>query len=262
MRTFIIMPQFLVTSELVELASTAINSFKNSSDVFLISVDDSGEYEKAPGADEAMAKSDLVIKNEKNSGFGPTCNKGFEWIFRNIKEDCYVVCANNDIEVYPGWLEAMKQPFEDYDAVGVTGIMHSQEKEWEKIHIRDRHESKITEGGLNGDRMQDGGLWMSKKSVLEKVGIFDERFLRGGYEDIDIFLRMRDKFGLKLVMSARAWYWHKEGATRWNTEKIGAVNTFGHESKNIEQDNLRKFINKWGFSPHQKQIWFSREIVS
>lgn len=261
-KTYVVIPQFLVTQELVVLAGNAIESYRKSSDVFIISVDDLGEYEKALGADDVLAKSDLVLTNKKNSGFGITCNNGFKWIFDNVKEDCYIVCSNNDIEVYPGWLEAMQQPFEDYDNVAVTGILHSRIKEWDRTHIKDRSESKITEGGLNGDRMQDGGLWMSKKSVLQKVGIFDEQFLRGGYEDVDLFLRMRDTFGMKIIMSARAYYWHKEGATRWNSEQVGAVNNFGAESKDIEHDNLRKFINKWGFNPHARQIWFSNEIVS
>jgi hypothetical protein len=69
---------------------------------------------------------------------------------------------------------------------------------------------------------------------------------------------MRDKFGMKLIMSERAWYWHKEGATRWNEE----LADFKSSSKEIENINVGKFIDKWGFNPHQKQIWFSKELVS
>jgi GT2 family glycosyltransferase len=103
---------------------------------------------------------------------------------------------------------------------------------------------------------------MSKKSILEKIGLFDERFLRGGYEDVDLFLRARDTFGMKIIMSSFACYWHKQGATRWNSEKVGAINNFGSDSKRIEDENLTKFINKWGFNPHQSQIWHNNEIFN
>lgn len=103
---------------------------------------------------------------------------------------------------------------------------------------------------------------MSKKSILEKIGLFDERFLRGGYEDVDIFLRARDTFGMKIIMSSFACYWHKQGATRWNTEKNGIINDFGLESKSIENENLSRFIEKWGFNPHAISIWNNNEIFN
>ena len=86
------------------------------------------------------------------------------------------------------------------------------------------------------------------------------RSIRGGYEDVDLFLRARDVYGMMIIMNGRACYWHKQGATRWNAEKIGAVNDFGAESKSIEQDNLQKFINKWGYNPHTRQVW-KEEII-
>lgn len=262
METYVVIPQFLVTKELVTLADNAIKSYRDSSDVFIISVDDCGEYPKADGADEVMAKSDLVLTNKKNAGFAKTCNKGFRWIFDNVKEDCFIVCSNNDILVNKRVIPALQAPFKMFDNVAISGILSTREHEWEGKPLEEVDLGKITEGGLVLDRMQDGGLWMSKKGVLEEIGIFDERFIRGGYEDIDLFLRARDTFNKKIVMSARACYWHKQGATRWNTEKIGAVNNFGLQSKQIENENLRRFIEKWGYNPHEKQIWYSKELFN
>lgn len=258
LKTYVIIPHFIITEELKELAINTIRSMKETSDVTIVSVDD-GSTMDTSFLDNI---SDVVLRNEKNSGFAVTCNNGFKWVFENEKDNCFIVCANNDIEVYDGWLEAMKQPHLEYENVAVSGICHSQIKEIDGIHLSKKRDSKITDGGLNGELMQDGGLWMSTKDVLQKVGIFDEQFLRGGYEDVDLFLRMRDTFGMKIIMSARKWYWHKEGATRWNNINIGNAGSFGQESKNIESENLIKFINKWGYNPHTRQIWFSKEIVS
>lgn len=257
MNTYVVIPNFVVTEELKELATNTINSFRNSSDVVIVAVDDGSPMDCTFLKD----LSDVYIRNEVNSGFAITCNNGIKWVMENEHEDCFIVVANNDIEVYPGWLEAMQEPHLEYKDVGVSGICHSRLKEIDGKHISTLRDSKMTDGGLNGELMQDGGLLMVKKSVFEKVGLYDERFIRGGYEDVDLFLRMRDKFGMKIVMSAKAWYWHKEGATRWNCEQNNYINNFGYESKSIENENLQRFIELWGFNPHTRQIWYSRELV-
>lgn len=256
MRTFVIIPQFLVTDELVTLAENCIKTYRDFSDCVIISVDDSGEYEKATEADRVLNLSDYVVRYEKNKGFAGSCNAGFKKAFElSGNEDSFIICSNNDIEINKKTIWALQEPFERFDNVAITGIISNKERIWEGKPIDELDWRSYGDGGLLRDRMQDGGLWMSKKSILNKIGIFDERFLRGGYEDVDLFLRARDTFGMKIIMSGRAGYWHKQGATRWNTEKIGAVNNFGLESKNIESENLKRFIEKWGFNPHVGQIW-------
>ena len=47
MKTKVIIPQFLVTDELVQLAEDCIKSYRENSDAYIISVDDAGEYKKA-----------------------------------------------------------------------------------------------------------------------------------------------------------------------------------------------------------------------
>ena len=263
MKTFIIIPNFIVTKELKELATNTIRSFRASSkDIHIISVDDGSPMDCKFLKD----LSDDYVKNKENSGFGVSCNNGFKKAFETAKEDDFIVCANNDIEVYPGWQEAMQKPFIKYDNVAVSGIRHTKERKLDGVELKDLRGTKITEGGLIGEVMQDGGLWMSTKKVLKKVSkngkVFDEDFIRGGYEDVDLFLRMRDTFGMKIIMSEEATYWHKEGATRWNCEQNDYINNFGRESKSIEGENLEKFIQKWGLNPHRQQIWRSNELVS
>lgn len=255
LKTYIVIPQFLVTEELVELAENCIKSYRESADVFIISVDDAGEYPKPERADEVLKMSDLVIKCEKNEGFGRACNRGFRHIIENEKDDCYIICSNNDILVHSRVVPELKRPFEMFNNVAITGIYSTKSSDWEGKPLEEMRIERMAKDGLLGDRMQDGGLWMSKKSILEKIGLFDEQFLRGGYEDVDLFLRARDTYGMDIVMSSYACYWHKQGATRWNSAKIGAVNNFGSQSKSIEQDNLQKFINKWGYNPHNRNPW-------
>jgi O-antigen biosynthesis protein len=251
MRTYIVIPHYLVSNQLIELADNAIKSFKENSDAIVVSVDDGSPI----GSKMLEYKSDVYLRNNENSGFGKTCNKGFKWIFENEKEDCYIICANNDIGINKRVVPVLKEPFEKFENVALTGVPSYKEKIVEGKPLEEIYFNEIVGGGLLRGWMQDGGLWMSKKSVLEKVGIFDERYIRGGYEDVDLFLRMRDTFGMQIVMNGNASYWHKQGATRWNCEQNGYVNNFGQESKSIENDNLKRFIDKWKFNPHLTQIW-------
>lgn len=116
-------------------------------------------------------------------------------------------------------------------------------------------------GENEGDlRKDEWDLLPLEERKKYKIMVYDEDFLRGGYEDVSLFLRARDQFGKKLVMSGTNCYWHKQGATRWNCENNGYINNFGYESKRIEDLNLERFIEKWGFNPHQRQIWTEKEL--
>lgn len=249
--TYIVIPQYIINKELQTLALNMIKTVRETTDATIISVDDGGKAELVKPIAEA---SDIILHNEKNSGFAKTCNKGFQWIFDNVKEDCYIVCANNDIEVYGNWLKELHFPFTQWDNVAITGIIHCQEKEDAKTY----RINKITEGGLIEGRMQNGGLWCSKKSILQKIGVFDPVYERGGFEDVDLFLRARDTYGMKIVMSGKECFWHKEGATRWGIDEGG----FNLESRGYEERNRRRFADKWGFDYYTRQVWKENELYN
>jgi O-antigen biosynthesis protein len=255
-KTYVVMPNYIVTDELLELAINSVKSFKENSDAIVITVDDGSPMDISG----LIGISDYYIRNKENSGFGISCNNGFKKVFEIEKEDCYIICANNDIEINKKVVPALKEPFELYDNVAITGVVTYKDKIVDGKTLEHQYFDEIVQGGVLRGWMQDGGLWMSKKSVLEKIGLFDEQYIRGGYEDIDLFLRAKDTFGMKIVMSGHAAYWHKQGATRWNCEQNGFINNFGVESKNIEGENLVRFINKWKVNPHLGQIWTPKAI--
>lgn len=265
-KTYVVIPHYIVNDELRELATNAIASYRKASpDAIIISVDDGST------ADTMFLKelSDYYICNEKNSGFAITCNNGFLKAFELIKEsgddDAYLVCSNNDLEVYAGWDKAMKDPFKRWDNVAITGLISFKGKIIEgNIPIEKYQLRVITDGGLLRGWMQSGGLWMSTKTVLDKIGIvdnrgilvFDEQFERGGFEDIDLFLRARDLWGMRIIMSGFSAFWHKEGATRWGIDLGG----FNLESKGYESRNEKKFFAKWGNKYINRQIWYEKEL--
>jgi GT2 family glycosyltransferase len=110
--------------------------------------------------------------------------------------------------------------------------------------------TKVTEGGYLDHWMQSGGLWMSTKSVLQKIGLFDEQFAQAAMEDVDIFLRARDTFGMHILMSAKSIFWHKEGATRRGWDK-----NWEDMCLRLERENEDKYAMKWGKYYHGDMPW-------
>lgn len=247
-KPIIVIPHYIATEELKDLATNTVKSMSLTADVFIVSVDDGSPL------DTTFLKeiSDKVLTMPKNSGFAKACNTGLNWA---LKQDVtYIGCANNDIEVYDGWLESLTEPFEKWDEVGITGLVSSKDK----YEARTSKGRKVTQGGLLNSHMQSGGLWMSTKEVLSTVGLFDEQFEVGGEEDVDLFMRMHDKYGFKLIMSDKSMFWHKEGATRWND----SIETgFKDRNKAIEAKNYDKYAKKWGYDIRERGIPFYEEIL-
>lgn len=247
------MPHYIITDELRELAKVAIDSIKSTSTTKVISVDDGSPLDTSFLEDH----SDHTIHLKKNSGFGKACNAGFRYVLS--KDDAsFIGCANNDIEVYQGWVDALIEPYGKWPDVGITGLVASKDKAIAEAS-RGR---KITQGGLLNDHMQSGGLWLMSRMSFDAVydkklnTLFDERFAIGGEEDVDLFLRVREA-GYGMVMSDKSCFWHKEGATRWNEEIAG----FKERNKKIEDNNYDKFAEKWGYDIRQRGLRFTEEVL-
>lgn len=250
MKVAIVIPHYIATSELVRLATNTINSIHKTSDVFVISVDDGSPTDTG----FLEVSSDHTIHLKENGGFAVACNTGFEWAIEHDFE--YIGCANNDIEVYGDWLEQMLRPFVLFEQVGLTGLISSKERVIDGVPIEKYVVPKMTEGGLLNHYMQSGGLLLSTKKVLEDVGLYDERFKIGGEEDVDLFLRIRDKY--KIVMSGYSCFWHKEGATRWNDE---IESGFREKNKQLEQTNYDSFKEKWGWDIRTDGLHFYEDVL-
>lgn len=232
MKTYVVMNHYIHTPELVVLATNAIKSFR-ANDVCIVSVDDCSPM------DTTFIKdlSDVFIKRETNGGFAVSANDGLKYVLENEKEECIIVYANNDIEVYRNWLEEAHKFFGmGADMVGGLGYK-SKDFIWETS-------TSYSTGGLYNDWMFPGGFFITKKSVLDEVGIYDENYLHGGVEDIDLFYRMK-LAGKKLFMTPSIKYWHKEGATRYSGDQYA-------KNKEAEKGNIAYFIKKWGFHPVQE----------
>jgi len=244
MKTYIVIPHYVISEHVAQLAKDTIKSFRDTSDCFIISCDDKSPY----NADFLEDISDVTIRNKENKGFAGNCNVGFKWILDNVKEECNVVCVNNDIEVYKGWLEEFERTLSLVDARIIGGIGFKT-----KGGVPDKiNANYISVGGYLEDWMFPGGMYMVKKSVLEDYGLYDELFVHGGYEDIDLFFRWRNA-GEKLVITPKVAYWHEEGATRFSEQEKG-------KQSKAEIKNRLYFRKKNGEDAHTLMPKFLKDI--
>lgn len=82
-----------------------------------------------------------------------------------------------------------------------------------------------------------GFCTLIKRTVLDEMGLLDERFTPGNYEDDDISLRMCEK-GYKLYLCHDTFI-HHYGSVSWR-ENVDMFTALPHT-------NAIKFQQKWGF---------------
>ena len=185
-----------------------------------------------------------VLVNERNEGYLRSMNRGAA-----LARGKWLVLCNNDIEVQPGWLEAMLECAESDESVGVvapkfispdgslceagaiiwsdgTGVNFGRGDEPGRFQYEYRRE---VDYGSAAALMVRGQLWT-------EVGGFDERYLPMYYEDADLCFEAHER-GWRVLYEPRAVVMHVEGAT------AGTDLEEGH--KRYQEANRPKFVEKW-----------------
>jgi len=158
-----------------------------------------------------------IIVNAENRGFAAGCNQGM--LAANGK---YVLLLNNDVVVTPGWLGGMlecysnpqigivgpmtnnisgsqKWPWVNYDAAG--GLVPFAEKFREENRFRRVAARRIV-----------GFCMMFPFALVEKIGLLDEQFGSGNFEDDDYCLRA-SLAGYRNVIAGDVFIHHVGSAT-------------------------------------------------
>ena len=136
---------------------------------------------------EYWGMADILIRNKKNLGFAPACNQGFA-----VARGDYICCLNNDIVVWPGWLDAMLSIYEKELDPKVGVVMPALMKETKNAHVALKLETidTKTNRGKYGAGAEFGSLWIAKRELLKEVAkkrdgyqVYDENFKLGFGED-------------------------------------------------------------------------------
>ena len=221
--------------------------FKHTTDVNyeLIFVDNGSTKDDTKTYLETLKKEHSNIKtifNEENLGFACANNQGIE-----ISEGEYVLLLNNDVILTDGWLSRMINVAESDEKIGVVAPCTNHASGRQVVSFAGTEEDDEGIQKFAKDLLlKNAGVWNSvsriigfcmliKREVLFKVGVLDEMFGPGGYEDYDYCMRVKHE-GYDIVIAFDTFIFHI-GGKGYSSNDMDYMDL---RSKNIEL-----LIDKW-----------------
>lgn len=205
-----------------ELTKSCIDSIlKNTTDVdFRIVVIDNASGEDAKkyleGLKQSLGDRILLIRNENNLGFVKAANQGMR-----LSDAPYVCLLNNDAITADGWLGEMIRVAASSPVIGLVNPSSNTmgQKPDKGVSIEEYALSMLKEPGAWEEIGSAIGFCMLiKRDVINKIGVFDEIYGMGNFEDTD-YSRQAIKAGFLCVRATGSYVYHKEG-TSFGRDKI------------------------------------------
>lgn len=182
-----------------------------------------------------------IIKNDINLGFAKANNQGIK-----IAKGEYVLLLNNDVILSRNWLEKLVICMESDKNIGVVGPLTNHAVGQQVINYtfskKNNDVLKFAEiinmkysGVYEHTHRIIGFCMLIKREVIDQVGLLDERFGPGGFEDYDYCLRV-NQHGYKIMIAKDVFVYHFGGR--------------GYSKNDLDYNNLRKqnfqiFVDKW-----------------
>jgi GT2 family glycosyltransferase/glycosyltransferase involved in cell wall biosynthesis len=186
----------------------------------------------------------VYLRSESNSGFIASCNRGAE-----KARGEFLVFLNNDTEVTPGWLGALRETFDSEPEAGLVGsklvFPDGRLQEAGGIIWRDasgwnrgkwQNASKPEFNYLREVDYCSAASVMIPKSLFQTLGGFDSKYAPCYYEDTDLAFRVR-RHGFKVFYQPGSEVIHYEGATGGTDLSSGA--------KKYQEINRETFLKTW-----------------
>jgi GT2 family glycosyltransferase/glycosyltransferase involved in cell wall biosynthesis len=187
--------------------------------------------------DDLVYSRKIVIHNSSNLSFAEANNKAFQ-----LSTGDYILLLNNDCYVNAGCISAMRNAFDIDEKIGVVGarllypggsrVQHGggfiKGNQIGHLNYRD--------SAYNPETLKSKYVdWVTGACMMIKRDLFDldTRFTAGGFEDVDLCLRVKEK-GYKVWYEASAVAEHKESASYNKQERFKSYS------------EMRKlFFDKW-----------------
>lgn len=179
-----------------------------------------------PAAAHVAAASDFsspavrFVTTFANLGFGGGCNRGAA-----LTSGEFLVFLNDDIEVLPGWLEALVETADRHSEAGAVGSLilfpNGAIQEAGAITWRDGSTFCLSRGASIEDNPYDfvrpvdycsACSLLVRREPWEALGGFDPRYFPAYYEDVDLCFRLA-RAGLRTLFQPRSRVIHRETAS-------------------------------------------------
>jgi len=160
----------------------------------------------------------ILISNDENRGFAKAMNQGLKKVSAK-----FTVWLNNDTIVTSNWLRKLIDYLSEYDQAGAIGPVSNGTGIIQKVEgLESDDDDKIEKFGhkINNEFKNSiveyhriaGFCIVMRSEIIEKIGMLDEDFNHGGYDDDDYCKRMREK-GYKILIAEDVFVFHKSGAS-------------------------------------------------
>ncbi|MFC4182448.1 glycosyltransferase [Saccharococcus thermophilus] len=190
-----------------------------------------------------------VIFNNENLGFPKGCNQGIE-----IATGENILLLNNDTIVTENWLDNLLACLYSSDDIGAVGPVTNSAAYYSTIPVNytsidEMHQFAANYNVSNPDKWEErlkliGFCMLIKREAVDKVGLLDERFTPGNFEDDDYSVRLR-KAGYRLML-CKDTFIHHYGSVSWKKD----VNAYSK----VLTENEKKFKKKWGTDSNSYRI--------
>lgn len=172
----------------------------------------------------------VLIANQENRGFAGACNQGIQ-----AASGEWIVVMNNDVILSQGWLQGLLSAAAEHRLDMVSPAIREGSRNYDleayAKELTSRMRSVVRSGAVNGI------CFMAHRRVFETIGVFDENFRIGQYEDKDLFLRAR-LAGFRLGTVGAAFIHHFGSITQ---KAVGAR----RETRDYALANKAYFSRKW-----------------
>ncbi|MDU4659531.1 MAG: glycosyltransferase, partial [Clostridium butyricum] len=235
----------ILTYNQLEYTKVCINSIRkyNSADNCEIIIVDNNSTD---GTVEWLKDQEDIkyILNNENRGFPAGCNQGIEL----SQKDNDIFLLNNDTVVMPNSIFNLRMGLYSDENIGATGAISNSVAYYQQISEKFVDFNGYINFALNNNIPNEliyekrikliGFAMMIKRGVLDKVGLLDERFTPGNFEDDDLSFRIILE-GYKLLLCKDS-YIHHFGSTSFKE--------MPEKYNELLKINSKKFREKWGFS--------------
>ncbi|WP_238590862.1 glycosyltransferase [Paenibacillus beijingensis] len=242
--------QLLYTKQCIE----SIRTYTEPGTYEIIVVDNAS----SDGTQAWLAKQEDIkaILNETNQGFPKGCNQGIE-----ISKGGYYLLLNNDTVVTMNWLSNLLTALNSSTNVGAAGPITNSCSYYQSIETNYETVEDMQQFAA-GNNISDQSRWekrlklvgfcmIIKREVVDKIGMLDECFEMGNFEDDDYSMRML-MAGYTLLLCKDTFIHHYGSVTFASVPQ---------KYTDLMKTNSDRFLKKWGFRS-EYSTFIRHEIIN
>lgn len=203
----------------------------------VVVVDNASIQQFTPNSKQFKNFSFKIIRNETNTGFSGGHNSGIKYALAHGVD--YIIILNNDTVTDSECVQELVKAAEKTETIGIVSpkIYFSKGSEYHKDRYKKDELGKViwyAGGKIDWNNMYEshrgvdevdhgqydtieetdfatGCCLLIKKEVIEKVGMFDERYFLYK-EDVDLSIRVK-RAGYRIVYAPKAFLWHANASS-------------------------------------------------